>query len=439
MRRGCAPDKLGDGKIVTTSAERIVTLDVIRGFAVMGILAMNIVAFAMPFPAYMNPAAYGGDSGVNLASWFASTIFVDGKMRGLFSILFGASTLLVIQRAEQAGLGGAGAHYRRMAFLLIFGLIHFYFVWFGDILALYALCGLLLYAFRNRTPKALVRWALGFLTFSLLMFSLMSLPALMADNPSIPAESRQGMLEARKQIELETGATSPKIERELSIYRGSYAGQVDYRLVEQAAMPFLSVLMFGWETMGLMLIGMALFKTGYLTGDWTEARYRKWAAWCFAIGLLGAGALAYAQAASGFDSVLVFASGMAWSMPFDVLLAIGWAAVVVLWVKRAGASRLRERVAAAGRMAFTNYLMTSVVMTAVFYGWGFSLFGELKRATLWLPVLLMSLLMLAWSKPWLDRFTYGPLEWLWRSLSRLELQPMRKLPSPALRERVSAA
>ena len=423
----------------SSAAARIITLDVIRGVAVMGILAMNIVAFAMPFPAYMNPAAYGGDSGANLASWFGSTLLVDGKMRGLFSILFGASTLLVIQRAEASGRGGAGAHYRRMAFLLLFGLIHFYFVWYGDILAGYALCGLLLYLFRNCSPKALLRWALGFLTISLLLLSLMTLPALMAGNPSLPTEARESMQEARRQIEKETGANSPKIEDELSIYRGSYAAQVDSRLGEQTAMPFVGVLIFGWETLGLMLIGMALFKTGYLTGDWAAARYRKWAGWCFGIGLIGAAALAVLQVNSGFDAVVVMSSAIVWSMPFDVLLAIGWAAVVILWVKRGGTSALRDRVAAAGRMAFTNYLMTSIVMTAVFYGWGLGLFGELDRISLWLPVLFMWALMLAWSEPWLERFHYGPFEWLWRSLSRMEFQAMRKSPSPALRERESAA
>jgi len=415
--------------MATTSpeSERIATLDTVRGIAVMGILAMNIVAFAMPFPAYMNPAAYGGHEGANLVSWFASTVLVDGKMRGLFSILFGASTLLVIQKAEAAGRGGAGAHYRRMLFLLLFGLIHFYFIWYGDILALYALCGLLLYLFRNRTPKALRRWALGFLALSFLIFSAMSVPAMMAGDPSIPAEQRQGLEEARKAIEQETGANSPKIQEELTLYRGPYGPQDEQRLVKQTGMPFFSFLIFGAETMGLMLIGMALFKTGYLTGSWEPAHYRKWAVWCFGIGIPGAALIGLAQVYSGFDAAVVFGSVAAWSMPFDVLLAIGWAALVILWVKRRGESPLRDRVAAAGRMAFTNYLMTSIVMTAIFYGYGLGLFGDLNRASLWLPVLGMWALMLTWSKPWLDRHQYGPLEWLWRTLARGALQPMRKV------------
>jgi uncharacterized protein len=114
-------------------------------------------------------------------------------------------------------------------------------------------------------------------------------------------------------------------------------------------------------------------------------------------------------------------------------MAIAWAALVILWVKRGGVPALRDRVAAAGRMAFTNYLATSVVMTTIFYGYGINLFGEVGRAALWLFVIGMSGLMLLWSKPWLERFHYGPLEWVWRTLSRGSLQPLLK------RERLAAA
>src|SRR5687767_15691319 len=112
----------------TAAGPRIVTLDIVRGIAVMGILAMNIVAFAMPFQAYMNPTAFGEASQGDLASWAFNFVFIDGKMRGLFSFLFGASMLLVIERTEAGGRSAASVHYRRMIWLLVFGLIHFYFI-----------------------------------------------------------------------------------------------------------------------------------------------------------------------------------------------------------------------------------------------------------------------------------------------------------------------
>ncbi len=408
------------------SGGRFATLDTVRGIAVMGILAMNIAAFAMPFPAYVNPAAYGGDSGAKLVSWFFSFVLIDGKMRGLFSILFGASTLLVIDRATAAGRGGAKAHYLRMLVLLGFGLVHFYFIWFGDILAGYALCGMILYKFRNRGPRALVAWAIAFLTISMLFFSAITLAASSAGTDRLPPNAQAGAADARKEVEKEVGASSPKIESDVAFYRGPYADIVKYRLTKETLYSFASVLSFGWETIGLMLIGMALYKTGFLTGAWTSERYRKWAITCFAIGVPPLVLLAKAQVDSGFDAVTVFGAFIAFSMPFDVLLAIGWAALIILWVKAGGAPSLQARFAAAGRMAFTNYLATSVLMTALFYGWGFGLFGRLDRIALWLPVLGMWVLMLAWSKSWLDRFHYGPLEWLWRSLSRGGMQPIRR-------------
>ena len=136
---------------------RHITLDALRGFAVMGILAMNIAAFNMPFMAYLSPAIYGGDSGADLVSWFVSYIVFDGKMRGLFSLLFGASMLLVAERAEAKGESANRVHYMRMFWLALFGLAHFFFIWFGDILFLYASVGSIAFLFRKWQPGRLIR------------------------------------------------------------------------------------------------------------------------------------------------------------------------------------------------------------------------------------------------------------------------------------------
>ena len=409
-----------------TPSNRIVTLDIVRGVAVMGILVMNIAAFALPYPAYANPAAYGGDSELDLASWAFNFLIFDGKMRGLFSILFGASTLLVIERATDAGRGGAKVHFARMAVLLGFGLVHFYFIWFGDILALYALCGMLLYFFRNKSPRDLVRWAVAFLSLSVIYFGLIGLTGALAGNPNIPPQAAAEMIESREVIEFELGASSPQIANDLALYRSDYASIVDSRLNGRTWEPFMSVFGFGFETLGLMFLGMALFKSGFLTGDWEPASYRRWALRCAAIALPPLAFLVWWQASADFDAVRVFLALIALSVPFDVLMAVGWAAAIIWWARVGPMPPLRARVAAAGRMAFTNYLATSIIMTSIFYGYGLGLFGDVSRAGLWLFVLSMWALILAWSKPWLDRFHYGPLEWLWRSLSRLQLQPLRK-------------
>ena len=409
-----------------TPSNRIVTLDIVRGVAVMGILVMNIAAFALPYPAYANPAAYGGDSGLDLASWAFNFLIFDGKMRGLFSILFGASTLLVIERATAAGRGGAKAHYARMLVLLGFGLVHFYFIWFGDILALYALCGMLLYFVRNKSPRALVRWAVACLSLSVIYFGLIGLTGALAGNPNLPPQAAAKMIESREVIEFELGASSQQIANDLALYRSDYANIVDSRLTGRTWEPFMSLFGFGFETLGLMFLGMAMFKSDFLTGEWDPARYRRWATRCVAIALPPLSFLAWWQASADFDAVRVFLAFIALSVPFDVLMAIGWAAAIIWWAKVGPMPALKAQVAAAGRMAFTNYLATSIIMTSIFYGYGLGLFGGVSRAGLWMFVLGMWALILAWSKPWLNHFYYGPLEWLWRSLSRLQLQPLRK-------------
>jgi len=405
---------------------RYESLDAIRGVAVMGILAMNIVAFALPFSAYINPYAGGPVGNLDLATWFFNFLFIDSKMRGLFSMLFGASTLLVIQSAEAGGRSAAGSHYSRMAWLAIFGLIHFYFIWFGDILFLYAMCGLLLFAFRNASVKALLIWAIGFLAIDIVFLGSGWLVLALAEAGKLPPGAMAQAHNDLVQMNADMGPSSSSYAHEITTHLGGYGGIVGEKLGEKAAEPFVQALMFLWETMGLMLIGMALFKSRMLTGEWEPARYRKWALTSFLVAIPPLAALGWYQYASGFSAVSTFGASLSLSMPFDVAMTIGWAALIVLLIRTAANDAVRTRLAAMGRMAFTNYLVTSVVMTTIFYGYGLALFGSVGRSALYLFCFGMWAAMLLWSKPWLDRFHYGPLEWLWRSLSRGKFQPMRK-------------
>ena len=405
---------------------RLVSLDAIRGVAVMGILAMNIVAFALPFPAYSNPAAGGPPGDLDLATWFFNFVFVDSKMRGMFSLLFGASTLLVIDSAAMAGRNSAGAHYSRMFWLALFGLAHFYLIWFGDILFLYAVCGLLLFLFRNLSVKALLLWSLPFFLIAIGIPGSLWAMLSMAQAGTLPAEAAVGMQEALRQMNGEMGPSTPLYAQETALYLGSYASILDHRTGEMGSDPLFFLGMFMWETMGLMLIGMALFKSRMLTGEWDIARYRKWAVVCFLIATPPLVALALYQMQSGYGAVSIFGASMALSIPFDILMTVGWTALIMLLIKSVASDAVRTRLAATGRMAFTNYLVTSIVMTTIFYGYGLGLFGSVGRAALYLFCFGMWAAMLLWSKPWLERFQYGPLEWLWRSLSRWQLQPIRK-------------
>ena len=408
--------------VTEPESDRIPALDTVRGIAVMGILAMNIVAFAMPFQAYMNPTAYGLESSADYASWVFSFIFVDGKMRGLFSFLFGASTLLVIERARAAGESAARVHYMRMIWLLVFGLLHFYFIWFGDILALYAQAGLLLYFFRNLSVRALVRWGVGLVLLQTALFAALAGVALYFSGLAAPTpdevETWRSMQEGLVPL------AGPALADKLAMFQGSWAGLVQDRLVERMVQPFASTPLFLGETLGYMVLGMAALKSGLFRGDWPVERYRKWVLVCLGIALPVYAALAAILMTQGFAAENIFLYSVAATTPFRPLMVVGYAALIVLLARRGGP--LVDRIAAAGRAAFTNYLGTSIVMTTLFYGYGLGLYGSLSRIELWIPVVAMWAAMLLWSKPWLDRFRYGPFEWLWRSLARMRIEPMRK-------------
>lgn len=412
----------------TAPIPRYLTLDAVRGFAVMGILILNIQGFAMPDGAYFSPAAYGSYGPIDYVAWAFDFILFDSKMRGLFSMLFGASTALVIERAVATGQNSARVHYARMVTLLLFGLIHVYFIWYGDILVLYAVTGLILYLFRNWAVARLRNVGIALIAAQTLLWGAFYVSLLVAQvTAANPATGPKEAAEARETVDAfagELGMTPEKVSESLALYRGDYPGIVQERLVEHMWSPFTSAIFPLLETLGLMLIGMALYRSGMLTGQWEMARYRKWALVCFAISMPIQAAIAAYMLLDGFSAPSIFGGYIVMSLPFDVIATLGWAALFVGIAKGAADSEWLRRVAATGRAAFSNYLGTSIVMTTIFYGYGLGLFGEFNRATLWLFVLGMWGLMLLWSKPWLTRFRYGPLEWLWRTLARGRVQSM---------------
>ena len=419
----------------STKRSRIVTLDIVRGVAVMGILAMNIVAFAMPPQAYINPLAYGLDGAADLASWAFSFVFIDGRMRGLFSFLFGASMLLVIQLAERNGESAKRVTFARQLWLLLFGSIHYYLIWYGDILMGYALIGMAAWLFRNLGVRALVGWGIALVFVQMLVMGSSaayahSLAATIAAGNATP-----DVLEQWAGLSRDIAVPTREILREeLALYLGPWTEIVEFQVMEKAAMPLFFTFLFGWETLAYMLFGMAALKSGFLIGDWSDARYRRVVLIGLAVTLPFYAVLAWLLYADGFTVPGIFTYAFTATVPFRPVMLIAYAALIILLTRRGG--WLTDRIAATGRSAFSNYLGTSILMTALFYGWGLGWFGSVSRIELWPVVAAMWVLMLAWSKPWLDRFAYGPLEWLWRSLARWELQPMRKrLPS---REAASA-
>jgi len=411
---------------VPAPSTRYHTLDVIRGVAVMGIFSVNVVAFAMIEAAYFNPTAYGGWHGADLGVWAANMLLIDGKMRTLFSMLFGASTLLVIERAEATGLSGPKIHVRRMLVLLLFGLVHYYLIWFGDILTLYAICGLVAFLFRRLSVRRLLALGVAFLLLGMLIFTLFVFSQYQAD---LAAHTPGAARDAIKEWNEGLGSFFPgaaKIAEDRALHGGPWLGLVAHNFAEWHKL-IGSTIVFMPDTVGLMLLGMAGYKSGFLTGEWPDARYRRIAAIAIPVGLAACAAVVAYDIMSNFYIVGLFAAFLIFAVPFITVMAGGYAALIILLSRKQG--RLSRRIAAAGRCAFTNYLGTSLIATFIFYGWGLGLYGSVSRWQAWLLVPLVWALMLAWSQPWLERFNYGPFEWAWRSLSRGSLQPMRKRPA----------
>ncbi|MFD1786916.1 DUF418 domain-containing protein [Sphingomonas floccifaciens] len=410
--------------MATTATDRYLTLDTIRGVAVMGILLMNIVNFGLIEAAYMNPRAQGGATGLDLAAWLVNFVLFDGKMRGLFSFLFGASTLLVIDRATAKGENPAKVHYSRMIWLLAFGLAHLWLVWRGDILAHYAMVGMIAFAFRNRPTSGLVAIGIVLLVVQLVMMAGLATSVAMIAAGPLPGQSAADHAKSLTEFTNGFGVPAPaQVARDMAAYSGSYPEIVRARFAETAWWPITFLPIYGFETLAYMLFGMAGLRSGMLTGVWERRRYVKWLAIGFGIGIPGYAALAAWTVARDFSLVAVVTAAMAAATIIRPAMIIGWASLIVLLMRPGGA--LTTRISAAGRMAFTNYLLTSLICTTIFYGYGLGLYGRLPRAELYLIVLAVWAGMLLWSKPWLKHFAYGPFEWLWRSLSRLSFQPMR--------------
>ncbi len=408
----------GAGPIL--GSERIESIDVLRGVAVLGILAMNIQSFAMIGAAYMNPTAYGDLSEANYAAWYACHLLADQKFMTIFSMLFGAGIIVMSGRRERAGEGSAGVHYRRMAWLAVFGLAHAYLLWYGDILFSYAVCGMVAYLFRKLPPAALVGLGLG----SVAVASLISL----ASGLSIP------FWPAEQTVEMLNDWNPPEGVRaeELAAYRGSWLEQMTNRApVALFFQTFLLVIFVGWRAGGLMLVGMGLFKLGVFSAQRSRGFY---AALVAVAALVGLPVIAWG-AQRHFEHVWALEYSMFQGQQFNywasLLVAMGWVGAVMLACKGLVPRALLSPLAAVGRMALTCYLLETIICTTIFYGHGLGLFGKVDRVGQLIIAVGVWALLLFLAPLWLKHFRYGPFEWLWRTLTYMKPQPMRRREAPA--------
>ena len=397
---------------------RIDAIDVLRGFALLGILVMNVQSFAMPQAAYFNPTAWGDLEGANLWVWLAGRMFFDQKFMALFSMLFGAGIVLMAGRAEARGVPAGRVHYRRMRWLLVIGALHAHLLWYGDILFTYAVCGMVVYPLRHLSPGRLV--ALG--TTLLAVGSAFSVGAGMS-LPYWPEEALAAMTD-------EAWRPTPEvIEAELAVYRGGWLAQLPSRSADALAFETVLLVIWAfWRAGGLMLIGMALFKDGVF-GAGRSTR--------FYAGLVAA-AVAVALPLQAYGLALDFARGWPlWSfflgMQFNywpsVVVSLGYVGLVMLACRNAALHRFTRPFAAVGQTALTNYLLQTVLCTLVFYGHGLGWFGSVERVGQVGVVAAVWAVQLAASPLWLRRFRFGPAEWAWRSLTYGARQPLRRAPA----------
>ncbi len=405
---------------------RIATLDAVRGAAVMGILLLNIVSFALPAYAYVDPNFAGGAEGANWWSWAIVFVLADGKMRGLFTMLFGASTALVAERALASGESPARVHYARTASLFAIGLIHAYLIWAGDILTLYAVCGALAFVAWRWPVRVLASLGALLLLWQLALGLLIYSDTRRFEAAAATPHASAAVRAQWKDYQAALLPAHPPASEQVVIYRGDWPTVARARAeaaveIETQVMPWMLP-----ETLGLMLLGMALFRAGFFSGGWARPHY-------WAVALIGAGvtlplyaALAAWQSATRFDPIVLLLTDPLHLTLLRPALTLAEAALVILFVTSGRARWLAARLTATGRMAFSNYLGTSIVCTLIFYGYGLGWFGRLERWQLYPVVFVIWIAMLGWSQPWLARFAYGPAEWLWRSLARGRWQRFRR-------------
>jgi uncharacterized protein len=408
--------------VVADQPDRIRTLDLIRGVAVLGILTVNIAGFAGTDASPLSPHLPNPGTSADEAVFAANLVLFEGKMRALFTLLFGASMLLFIDRAEALGRDGQTLQIRRLGLLALFGYLHYALLWWGDILFIYAALGFLALAFREMEPGRLGIAAVAFFVLWHLFGMGMTWPDLALD-----AAVHNGMTSAKElAVQHEALARySNDAVKELATYRLSWLAQVNEKLTDGLLSPLQIALSSFGETVPLMLIGMALYRVGLFSGSWPAQRLRRIAAWGIGLGLVLSLVLVAHVWRVGFPGPTMFGYILYWSAIPHLLMALGYLALLVLIAPRLLDSNLGLRLEAAGRMAFSNYILTSLVMCSIFYGWGLGLVGRIGNAGQVPFVLLCWVLMLAWSKPWLARYRQGPLEWLWRSLTEWQLLPNR--------------
>lgn len=419
------------------AAQRIEALDFVRGVALCGILLMNITGFGLP-DAYTNPQNAGGATGVNLLAWIITEIGFEGTQRGLFSMLFGASVILFTSRLEAQGrTDTADIYMRRNLWLIGFGMINaFVLLWHGDILYTYGITALFLYPFRKLAGKWLMAIGLAALLAgavwsycesrnALALYAPYSAAAAARDAGAELTQDQEQAISAWEQQRGNYKSSPDSIADAVREQTGGYWRALVHIAPINVIFQTYGMYRYFFDVFGMMLIGMGLFRLGVLTLERRPALYAAMVLGGYAVGLLtnawetrhiidgGFSARAFTEVTTTYDLGRL---GM----------TVGHLGLLLLFVRSNLLRGVRRAFAAVGRMAITNYLMHSAICLVLFIlmGW----YGQLERHQLYYVVFAIWAFQLVFSPLWLRYFRFGPVEWLWRSLTYLKWQPMRRAP-----------
>ncbi|MCV9387000.1 DUF418 domain-containing protein [Reichenbachiella ulvae] len=421
----------------TTRAQRISSLDTIRGVALLGILLMNIAGMGLSH-AYSDPTVSGGFTGWNLTAWWATTMLFEGTMRGMFSMLFGAGVILFTSRSvgDINGVSVTDAYFRRVSWLVVFGMVHAYLLlWIGDILYAYGLVGFFVYSFRNLDAKKLIIVAF----FALVGAFLINYTDYATNrNMSLASQEAKEKKEAGQELtEEETGAIEgweavlaeakpPQevIDKDIaSRHKGYFSVVASQSKVAQFLETMIMYRYFFFDIFAMMILGMAFFKLGIFQAERSNGFYLIMLLVGYGVGLT----------INYFETVYIVehdfeivATGKA-SLSYDVgrvATTFGHVALIMLFVKSGLLGFLQRALAAVGQMALSNYISHTLITTTIFIF--FKQFGAFERYELYYIVFGIWIFQLIMSPIWLKYFRFGPLEWGWRTLTYWERQPFRR-------------
>lgn len=427
-----------------TKADRLQTIDIIRGFALLGILLMNIPGFGIDNSIYYQLFTHP-NSGADSVAFTTMMVLFEGTMRGLFSMLFGAGMILFTMNKQEKSGGATVAeyYYRRLLWLVLFGVFNaFVLLWFGDILYFYGLCGMLLYVFRKTKPGWLI--VLGMVCIGISAIRVIV-------NYNETREKRAAYLEAvqaekaKKKLSPEqTGAKNAWVETEknrkpdpertkknVRKMQSNYSTIFTYFIPRNADDETWWLYLGLWDMLCMMFIGMGLFGLGFFSNQVRGSTYL--------MGLLVGYGIGIPISWLYFKGVGQSVAMPSWGVYVDayraphwllydvkrVFLSVGHASLLMLVYRSRLLPWLMRALANVGQMAFTNYLMQSIICTLYFYGYGLGNYNQLRFHQLYYVVGSVWLFQLVFSGIWLRYFRFGPFEWLWRSLTYWKFQPMR--------------